>query len=141
VKIIFEERLCIQCHACEMACKSWRRPEPGLAFRWVTAEESGSFPDTRVSYCSVACLHCESPACAAVCPVSAISKGSDGVVRVNPDCCVGCRRCLGACKLNIPQFKADGTMCKCDLCADISPEEQRCPCVKMCPSGALTLVP
>jgi len=58
----------------------------------------GTFPDATMSYITVACQHCENPACVKVCPVGATYKDPDtGVVRQDYDKCIGCRMCMAAC--------------------------------------------
>lgn len=137
---VFKPELCIQCHACEGACRNWRFPGQNLTFRKVIAVEEGRFPDTRVGYYSLACMHCVDPECAKVCPVQAISKNEDGTVIVDRDLCIGCGVCESACPYSVPQYDSEGIMMKCDMCASISPEEQQSPCVRMCPAQALTRV-
>jgi ferredoxin len=41
------------------------------------------------------CVGCG--ACAATCPVEAISQGDDGKCKVDPDKCVDCGACEGGC--------------------------------------------
>lgn len=130
---------CIQCHACETACRAWRMPEEGASFRRVAVTERGAFPATTLRYTSVGCLHCAEPACAAACPAGAITKTAEGTVTVDRAVCIGCGACGEACPYGVPRFTADGRMHKCDLCAAAAVEAQRAPCARMCPTGALEL--
>lgn len=130
----FEPERCIQCHACEVACTTWNNTEPGVRLRRFYSRFEGQFPKPRLVPASVSCLHCSEPACAAVCPTGAITKGSDGVVRTDRSLCVGCRACLEACPVGAPQFGSDGLMHKCELCGGNAPA-----CVSACPTQALTL--
>ena len=67
-------------------------------------------------YLSIACNHCEDPACTKVCPSGAMHKREDGFVVVDEDVCIGCRYCHMACPYGAPQYNAKGHMTKCDGC-------------------------
>lgn len=139
---IFHDDKCIQCYGCEMACKMWRDTEPGVVWRKVLNIWRGGYPEVSCTSLSIACLHCDAPACAAVCPTQAIAKTADGSVLVNEDLCIGCENCADACGYNVPQFGKSGLMQKCDLCATEQAEESGLyvpPCVRTCPTGALEL--
>ncbi len=59
---------------------------------------SGIYPHLFMRNITVACQHCENPACVKVCPVGATYKDTDtGVVRQDYDKCIGCRMCMAAC--------------------------------------------
>ena len=47
-----------------------------------------------------ACIACG--ACAAECPVNAITEG-DGKFEINPDLCVECGACAGTCPVGAPE--------------------------------------
>ena len=110
---------CVGCKACEIACKNRNKLGVGPRLRQVYSLESGSFPDTVVTNVSLSCMHCGKPACMEVCPAGAISKRSeDGAVLVDKDKCIGCHYCFFACPFGVPSYRSEGTMIKCDLCAD-----------------------
>jgi anaerobic dimethyl sulfoxide reductase subunit B (iron-sulfur subunit) len=126
---------CVQCHTCEVACKSVHDLEPGVKWRRVIENWNGGYPDVTRTFFSMACMHCEKPACAAVCPTGAITKRpEDGIVVVDRDKCNGCRDCFSACPYSVPQFGKDGIMQKCDFCSSISKEPV---CTVSCPAEAL----
>lgn len=138
--ILFDPDKCTQCHGCETACKQWRELPYGVRFRRVYNLWTGTFPEVKSASLSLACLHCVDPACAAACPVDAITKSeADGRVLVDEDLCIGCRACAKACPFGVPQFDADRTMRKCDLCLDQPGAGVAPPCVQTCSGHALTL--
>jgi len=143
---------CISCRACEMACKVEYDLKAGQGRRRrvieKTLDESGKI---RTFFISLACNHCENPACIAACPKAVklpadwatnptskasylsdpnltssplykdldgtYSGGVKGVVRVNPDTCIGCRRCEWACPYGAPQYNPEsGKIHKCEMC-------------------------
>jgi DMSO reductase iron-sulfur subunit len=129
---------CVQCHACEVACKAKNNIEPGVKWRMVLDIWKGQFPTPVNHSIPYACFHCAQPACEAACPTGAIVKRSpDGVVTVNGDQCIGCRSCQMACPFGIPQFGDDGRMQKCDLCVDRLEQNLEPACVATCPAQAL----
>jgi anaerobic dimethyl sulfoxide reductase subunit B (iron-sulfur subunit) len=136
--IRFLKERCVQCHGCEIACKSWRGVESGVRWRRVDNIWHGTYPNVKSSSASIGCMHCADPACISVCPEDAIIKRPDGIVVVDKDACTGCQACFEACPFDVPQFGADGTMQKCDLCLDaIDANSETPPCVTTCPTQAL----
>jgi Fe-S-cluster-containing hydrogenase component 2 len=82
----------------------------------------------------VVCQQCEEPACAAICPVQAISREAyTEALVVDGDLCVGCRMCVVACPFGAIVLDGD-RLCavKCDLCGGAEPW-----CVRFCEPGAL----
>ena len=96
---------CIGCHTCSVACRIENNLPEGTWWNralTVGGEEmdtpEGVFPDVSMSYLTVACQHCENPACVKVCPVGATYRDAEtGVVRQDYDKCIGCRMCMAAC--------------------------------------------
>lgn len=96
---------CIGCHSCSVACRHTNNVPEGNWWNRVYTEggewqdtPKGSFPDLTMSYVTIACQHCENPACVTVCPVGATYKDPEtGVVRQDYDKCIGCRICMSAC--------------------------------------------
>lgn len=129
---------CVQCHACEVACKVANQVELGPRWRRVPTCWSGQFPEVTCHSISISCMHCAAPACMAACPTGAIAKrAEDGIVVVDPSLCNGCRECARACPYGAPQFGADGKMQKCNLCLDRLLAGKEPACVATCPAEAL----
>lgn len=142
----FIKENCVQCHACEAACKAWRFVDSGLKWRRVVNVWQGLYPNVRSSTITVACQHCDRPGCVEACPTGAIQKReADGIVLVDRELCIGCKACLEACPFDVPQFGPDGVMQKCDLCVYERSYENdgpvvTPPCVATCPTRAIGLV-
>lgn len=129
---------CTACKACEIACKNRNKLSVGPRLRRVNSLQRGKYPDVSVANLSMACMHCGKPACEAVCPTGAITKRSeDGIVVVDQEKCIGCHYCFFACPFGVPQYGADGTMVKCDLCKDFLEIGKEPACVSNCFYGAL----
>jgi len=138
--LAFDEKLCIACYGCKVACKANRDIPLGLDWCRLEKKWVGRGIDTRLVYFAVPCQQCVNPACVASCPAGALSKGADGMVTVDSGKCIACKACLDACPFNVPQFPEGGKMGKCDLCKGLfDPATETPPCVSTCPSAALTL--
>jgi anaerobic dimethyl sulfoxide reductase subunit B (iron-sulfur subunit) len=134
----FDSDRCVQCHACELACKSWNEIEFGIQWRKVLEIWSGEFPNVTNKSFSLSCLHCADPACVEACPEKAIVKRiEDGIVTVDQIKCKACRTCASACPFHIPQYGRAGAMQKCDFCIDRLAQGKQPICVATCPGEAL----
>ena len=136
---------CIKCWACEVACKQWHEIPAGTHSRRTVHERwEGTFPNTVRKVASLACMHCEEPACVEVCPMRAVTKREeDGLVTVDRAKCIGCRCCALACPFDIPRYTGEHKlMDKCDGCHTLRKTPQDEPrCVITCPTRALHFGP
>jgi anaerobic dimethyl sulfoxide reductase subunit B len=138
----FDSDRCVQCHACEVACKSWNELELGIRWRRVLDFWGGQFPKVTNKTISLSCMHCAKPACVEICPAKAISKRSeDGIVIVDQSKCTGCRSCAAACPFHVPQYGRTGKMQKCNLCVERLEQGKQPSCVATCPGEALKCRP
>jgi anaerobic dimethyl sulfoxide reductase subunit B (iron-sulfur subunit) len=129
---------CVQCHACEVACKACHEIELGITWRQVIGLWAGEYPDLISRTITFSCMHCGDPSCVEACPTQAITKrAEDGIVVVDQDECIACGACAEACPFGVPKFGQDGTMQKCDLCADRLAQGKQPACIGTCPSEAL----
>lgn len=132
---------CSGCFACVVACMDQNDIEPGaepIAWRQVFAVETGTWPDARLRYVSLACMHCEDAPCLLACPTGAIHcEPVTQVVEVDAALCIGCHGCSLACPYGVPRFAVDGTMRKCDLCSERLKAGLEPACVRVCPTRAL----
>lgn len=133
---------CIQCHACEVACKAFNNIEPGITWRKVIGLWSGSYPELTHRTITFTCLHCAEPTCIEVCgPMAIFKRSEDGIVLVDPDLCNGCGDCTDACPYGVPQFGHNGKLQMCDLCFGRIEKNQQPVCVTTCPGEALKFGP
>ncbi|KJS21243.1 MAG: (4Fe-4S)-binding protein [Clostridiaceae bacterium BRH_c20a] len=102
--MVIDQRKCVGCISCTVACKAENALPPGAVYRPVIEHEIGTFPNVRRSFLPRPCMHCENPPCVSVCPVNATYKRPDGIVSINYERCIGCRYCLNACPYGARQF-------------------------------------
>jgi formate dehydrogenase iron-sulfur subunit len=175
---------CVGCRSCQVTCKQWndlkgvktQLPGEGLGLQNPRTLGADTFvvltyseiPDASapggLRYVSTKrqCMHCEDPACASACPVTALHKTPSGAVTYDADKCLGCRYCMWACPWGVPTAEWSSLapkIKKCTHCADrigqaapvehngkaTTPEDQARfaagndvpACVKQCPPNAL----
>lgn len=96
---------CIGCWTCAVACKIENNiPVNNWWNRVLTVggenldTPAGTYPELSMDFYTIACQHCENPACTRVCPVEATYKDTEtGTVHQDYSRCIGCRMCIAAC--------------------------------------------
>jgi Fe-S-cluster-containing dehydrogenase component/formate-dependent nitrite reductase membrane component NrfD len=135
---VIDNRKCIGCHACTVACKTENHVALGVNRTWVKYVEKGQFPDTRRVFQVTRCNHCEKPPCVTICPVTAMYRRKDGIVDFNSDACIGCKACMQACPYDAIHIDPDeGTAAKCHFCAHRTEVGLEPACVVVCPEHAI----
>jgi Fe-S-cluster-containing dehydrogenase component/formate-dependent nitrite reductase membrane component NrfD len=135
---IIDNRKCIGCHACTVACKTENQVSLGINRTWVKYVEKGVFPNTRRVFQVTRCNHCEKPPCVTICPVTAMYQRKDGIVDFNSALCIGCKACMQACPYDSIYMDPDeGTAAKCHFCAHRTEVGLEPSCVVVCPEHAI----
>jgi Fe-S-cluster-containing dehydrogenase component/DMSO reductase anchor subunit len=135
---IFSYELCVGCKACSAACML----ENGWSFRSrnIYSVNGGCFKSGPVINLSMACNHCDDPACLKGCPSGAFIKDStSGTILIDPDKCLGCRYCIWNCPYDAPKLNtSSGIIEKCHFCHHRLAEGIEPACSSSCPTGALS---
>lgn len=135
--IIVDKDLCYGCYTCQVACKQEHELGKGLSFVNVVEVEYLQGEDKVVKdFVPMMCKHCGDAPCIEACPVDAISKRSDGIVLIDEEVCIKCKKCIEACPFGAIQFTEEMVK-KCNLCVDRVDKGLEPACVHHCPTGAL----
>ncbi len=106
---------CTGCGACVISCKAENNipvvtKEQALKDRemvWIRLMPvyEGKFPDVKMKYIPVPCMHCDDPPCIRVCPVEATYYSKEtGIVGQIFGRCIGCRYCTVGCPYTVRVF-------------------------------------
>lgn len=155
--VLVDVTKCIGCRGCQVACKQWNELAAETTPFTGGANPANTSADTwtRVGFYDVQredgapvwrqakfqCMHCNEPACASACPVTALTKTPEGPVVYDSDKCIGCRYCAIACPFGVPSFEWEkplALMRKCQMCYDRIKAGLEPACVTACPTAALT---
>ncbi len=133
-----DQRTCIGCHACTVACKVEHKVPVGQFRTWVKYVDSGTFPDATRDFAVLRCNHCTDAPCVAICPTNALFKRPDGIVDFDSDLCIGCKSCLQACPYDAIYIDAEThTAAKCNFCAHRVDNGLEPACVTVCPTHSI----
>lgn len=164
--MVIDTKACIGCNTCAVKCKQANNVPNGIRWNCILTDGGsapdtmeGTYPNVRIRFYPVACQHCESPACTKACPTKATWKDEKtGIVRQNPEQCIGCRSCMMACpyavrsynkeepeyyldmalgEADAPQHQAH-TVEKCMLCVNRVERGLEPACIEVCPARART---
>lgn len=142
----FNNERCTGCRTCELACIDYKDLTVGRRYRRVIDYEGGrtephgaTVSTTCYAYhISLACNHCNEPACMHVCPTKAMHKDDLGLVSVDVERCIGCGYCTMACPYHAPSIDpALKRSSKCDGCTSRVAAGLRPICVEACPLRVL----
>ena len=140
-RFTFDPNRCTGCQACVVGCWMEHRARQVAAWRRVPAFNAFRHPALPRFHLSLACHHCDAPACLEHCPAGAYTKDpATGAVTLHQDRCMGCRYCTWACPHDAPRFEAAaGIVEKCTFCPERLGAGLEPACVARCPVEALGL--
>ena len=161
--VLVNTTLCIglNCRRCEIACAKENKlppiakpPEDESVFAEVRRMHADQFtvvnrfphpegPGHLPVYVKRQCMHCDEPACASACLVSAFTKVPAGPVVYDASVCIGCRYCMVACPFDVPAYEYGEPLKprvrKCTMCYDTKTSKGQPPaCVQACPNEVMT---
>ena len=160
---LVDSSICLGCNTCAMACKNQYHQDKGILWRkvreigheeyradqnnilpslvWYARPPKVDLPEERF-YASIACNHCEEPACVAVCPVGAHTKDPEtGICKHDQSLCIGCGGCVKACPFGASKFNEKlGKAEKCSMCWERQADGRLPACVQSCPVGAIEII-
>ncbi|MHB8339840.1 MAG: 4Fe-4S dicluster domain-containing protein [Mycobacteriales bacterium] len=133
-----DQRTCIGCHACTVACKTEHQIPIGQFRTWVKYVERGEFPATTRDFAVLRCNHCTDAPCVTICPTKSLFKREDGIVDFDRDRCIGCKSCMQACPYDAIYIDEDThTAAKCNFCAHRIDQGLEPACVVVCPTQSI----
>ncbi|MBN8721708.1 MAG: polysulfide reductase NrfD [Acidobacteria bacterium] len=135
---LIDQRKCIGCHACTVACKAENNVPLGSFRTWVKYVEEGNFPNTERQFAVLRCNHCDNAPCVKICPVTALYTRPDGIVDFDQQQCIGCKACMQACPYDALYINSHtDTAEKCNFCAHRVEVGLQPACVIVCPEQAI----
>ena len=136
-----EVSFCAGCNTCEIVCSLTHDGVVSPGCNRIFVEKN-----IRTMFHTIhSCHHCADHPCFEACPKKgeAIKAGSDGIIYINEEFCIGCGLCRKACKLEPPRInmvkskdKSLRKAKKCDLCRT---REEGPACVQWCPVRCISV--
>lgn len=127
-RIVIDMMKCRTCSGCVVECSYQHHPG-----------NNGMMPLLELAAFNFTCRRCEEAPCIAVCPVDALEKDTEGVVRRSVNLCVACKSCIMACPFGTMMnsfFEVRKSVC--DYCV-MNGHPVKLLCIETCPERAVTL--
>lgn len=132
---------CINCQACEVACKEENGVQLGADKQriWVGMVEGTVFGKPFANIYPSQCNHCIDAPCVSVCPTNASHYAPGNIVKVNAEQCILCKGCIEACPYDA-RFVDDTKVSidKCTFCDHRIAETGTTACQATCPTKVRT---
>ena len=157
--MVVDQRRCVGCHTCEIACNSENKMPLDTKLLINTVIKDRRITDLPqntqgidyafyarhegpvMNYLTRSCQQCADAPCVKVCPENATWQNTEGIVEMDESRCINCAQCIKACPYEGMRVMTD-TVKKCTFCVhrlydDTLPAAARKPfCVAACPAGA-----
>jgi len=137
-----EYQNCIDCRACEVACKDENGVMIGADKQriWVGVVEGGNtLADMFLNFYPSQCNHCVDAPCVTVCPTGASHFVEGGIVKVDYDMCIICKGCMEACPYEARFVdETRHAVDKCTFCDGRIQEFGTTACSATCPTKVRT---
>ena len=92
-----DQRTCIDCHACTVACKTEHEVPVGQFRTWVKYVDQGTFPNSTRDFGVMRRNQCTDAPSVRIWPTKALFEREDGIVDVDRERCIGGKSCLQGC--------------------------------------------
>ncbi len=119
-----EMNKCIGCFTCMNICSIVNRKNHSLTKSAIKVKTAGGMTSR---FIAVVCIACHDPACMEACPSGALTKREGGGVNLDPEKCIGCRKCVDACVMQAVFFDEETNkpiICRhCGSCARFCPHQ------------------
>jgi len=130
---IFNPIKCINCRACEIACKNENFSKGNTYWKRLIKVDDNEF-------IPISCNHCQTPECSRVCPENAFIKRIDGIVTIDESRCNGCKLCIDACPFHAIAYNNETSkVSKCEMCVSRVDNNLQPACVAACSTSALRI--
>ncbi len=137
--IVIDLNRCVNCTACNTACKTVNDVEIGNYWNKVirvniTPQDQSAWPEgVQWYYLPLQCQHCTNAPCVDVCPTGASHVAEDGTVQIEADACIGCQSCIPVCPYGVRYYNAAKVIVeKCNMCRDLTDAGKLPQCVSQC---------
>ncbi len=131
---------CIGCFSCETSCKlEHDLPMGPRLMRVMQVGPKRVGKHLKTIYYPMNCFMCGNAACVEACPTGAmIKRAKDGIVYVDSEKCIGCKRCMQACPFGAVQWDSrTNKVIKCDYCMHRVDQGLQPACVTKCSTHCL----
>jgi len=126
-RLFIDLDICRKCEKCDVGCSYFYHPF-----------NSGVIYLREIAAFATKCRQCDEAPCVKACPVEALEKQEDGIVKRYNLRCVSCKSCSFACPFGtiLPEV-IPYAVSRCDFCLDRLSEGQNPVCVAGCKEGAI----